>query len=170
MNFAETAKSLLANHGVVRSQPLSDWSGPFPLPKQLQQFYLEVGPVDVIIEAHGNPYFFPYLSKLWSFQAGYRLNGISGERISEWPSKWIVIADEGGDPFIFDGASGRVLFAIHGTGNWDARPLFTDVNIAAACLAAIGAIVVTRAARIWSTIARSSRNFANSHLIAFDNS
>ncbi len=139
---AETAKRMLAIHGEVRSQPASDWTGTFPLPPALERFYREVGPCNVTIKAHGNPYFLPCLTELWTFQTGYRWDGISGEPTKDWSQDWLVIADEGGDPFIFARSSGVVLHAYHGAGQWDAVEMFPDLNTMAACLAQIGAIVL----------------------------
>ena len=65
----ERAKELLAAHGEVRPQPPTDWKGAFPLPAAAERFYQEIGPADVTIEAHGNPYFVPRLGALWDFQA-----------------------------------------------------------------------------------------------------
>jgi hypothetical protein len=142
MVAAEVAKRLLAMHGEVCAQPPSDWKGAFPIPQEIERFYIEVGPTNVTIEAHGNPYFLPSLADLWQFQAGYRWNGLSGEPIEDWPDDWPVIADEGGDPFIFVRSSGVVLHAHHGEGDWDAGEMFPDINTMAACLAQIGAIVL----------------------------
>lgn len=133
---------MVALHGEVRSQPASDWTGAFPIPPAVERFYREVGPLNVTIKAHGNPYFLPSLADLWQFQAGYRWNGLSGEPIEDWPDDWLVVADEGGDPFILDRSSGAVLHAYHGEGEWDAGEMFLDLNAMAACLAQIGAIVL----------------------------
>jgi hypothetical protein len=62
MVTAEVAKRLLALHGEVRPQPSSDWTGPFPIPAAVERFYQEVGPANVTIEAHGNPFFEPIFS------------------------------------------------------------------------------------------------------------
>src|SRR5437867_3587372 len=91
------ARRLLAEHGEIRSQPASDWRGPFPLPPDLAMYYDVVGPVDVTIEGYGNPYFLPSLVKLWDFQAGYRWNGLTGEPIPDWNDDWLVVGDEAGD-------------------------------------------------------------------------
>jgi hypothetical protein len=88
-----------------------------------------------------NPYFFPSLAGLWKFQAGYRWNGLNKEPNDDWNDEWLVVADEGGDPFIFDRTSGAILHAYHGEGEWDAREMFPDLNTMAACLAQVGAIV-----------------------------
>ncbi len=139
---ADTAKRLLALHGRVRPQAASDWTGSFPIPPAVERFYREIGPESGTIKTHGNAYFLPRLSDLWKFQAGYRWNGLSGELISDWDDDWLVVADEGGDPFIFARASGKMLHAYHGEGEWDAGEMFPDLNTMAACLADLGAIVL----------------------------
>jgi hypothetical protein len=140
MVTAETAKRLLALHGEVPPQPASNWTGAFTIPPGVERFYREVGPFNVTIEAHGNPFFLPSLADLWQFQAGYRWNGLSEDPIEDWPDDWLVVADEGGDPFIFVRSSGVVLHAYHGEGEWDAGEMFPDLNAMAACLAQLGAI------------------------------
>src|SRR5688572_30311796 len=97
---AERVKELVGKHGDLRSQPAEEWKGAFPLPQTLARFYRDIGPLDITIEGYGNPYFLPSLTRLWEFQAGYRWDGVTGERISDWDDDWIVVADEGGDPFI----------------------------------------------------------------------
>jgi hypothetical protein len=57
MVTAQTARELLAEHGPVRSQQPTDWTGSFSLPTSLLTFYQEVGPFDVTIEQYGNPFF-----------------------------------------------------------------------------------------------------------------
>lgn len=119
----------------------SNWKGSFPLPAAVEQFYQEVGPTNITIEAHSDLYFLPSLSGLWKFQAGYRWNGMTRKPIEDWNEDWLVIADAGGDPFIFDRSSAAILYAQHGEGEWSAVPLFPDLNTMAACLAELGAIV-----------------------------
>ena len=53
-----------------------------------------------------------------------------------------MVADEAGDPFIFDSSSGKVLLAVHGQGSWDPYPLFPDLRTMAGSLAALGKVVV----------------------------
>lgn len=142
MLTSENAKTLLALHGEVRAQPPSEWKGTFAIPPAVEIFYRDVGPVDVLIEAHGNPFFLPRLARLWDFQAGYRWNGVSGEPIRDWDDDWLVVADQGGDPFIILRSTGAVLFALHGQGDWEAVEMFPDLNTMAACLALLGSIVV----------------------------
>jgi hypothetical protein len=141
MATARTAKKLLASHGEVRPQPSSDWTGSFPIPPAVKRFYQEVGPVDVNIEAHGNGYFLPSLANLWNFQAGYRWNGLDGVLIEDWNDDWLVVAGEGGDPFIFQRTAGTVLHAFCGERAWDASEMFPDLNTMAACLAQIGKLI-----------------------------
>jgi hypothetical protein len=140
---SEEVRALLAMHGPVRAQAESEWKGEFPLPAPVARFYGEVGPVDVRIKGYGDPYVLPALARLWEFQEGYRWNSIDRERLADWDDDWLVIADEGGNPFIFSRASSRVLFAMHGTGSWDLVELFDDIVSMAACLAILGRIVKT---------------------------
>jgi hypothetical protein len=137
-DIATRARVLLTEHGDVRSQPGSDWRGSVPLPAKLADFYERVGPINITIESYGNAYFLPSLGKLWDFQAGYRWNGLTGEPIHDWHDEWIVVADKGGDPFIFNRTSSTVLFAYHGQGVWKPEEWFSDLPTMAACLAEFG--------------------------------
>jgi hypothetical protein len=137
----QQARELLSLHGEVRPQSATEWTGAFFIPPRVEQFYRDVGPVDVTIDMHGNPYFLPRLSELWEFQAGYPWNGLTGETIEDWPEEWLVVAAEAGDPFILSLSHGVILHAYHGEGEWDAGLIFPDLNTMAACLAQLGAVV-----------------------------
>jgi hypothetical protein len=139
---SEEARKLLSRHGNCANQDAADWSGPFELPESLRKFYSEVGPQDICIEGYGNPTTIPSLRALWDRQAGYRWNGLTNEPIDEWPPNWIVVADEGADPYIFDIETARILFAQHGTGEWDADEIYPDINTMAACIATLGCVIL----------------------------
>lgn len=141
-------RPLLAPWGELRPQPASDWQGPMPLPATLADFYAQVGPwgetyhapvgpTGVSLDIGGNPVDIPPLHKLWQRQAGYRWNAVSGERIADWSEQWLVVADQGADPFILDVASGEVWFAFHGAGAWQPRPLAASLESAFGGLATI---------------------------------
>jgi hypothetical protein len=117
--------------------------GTFSLPPCVERFYQEVGPVNITIESYGNPFFLPRLAALWQFQAGYRWHGRTGEPITDWDDDWLVIADEGDDPFIVSRTSGKILHDVHGRGVWEPGELFPDLNTMAACLAYLGVVVVS---------------------------
>jgi hypothetical protein len=138
---AEEARRLISASGTVRLQPPTEWSGPFPIPPEVERFYSEVGPVDVCIESFGNAFFLPSLAKLWEFQAGYRWDGLTGEPVADWQDDWLVVADQGGDPFILSRSSGEVLHDEHGRGEWEPGQLFPDLTTMAACLGLLGAVV-----------------------------
>ncbi len=134
-------RTLLAHWGELRPQPASDWQGTIPLPTPLADFYAQVGPWGETYHAHvgptgvsldigGNPVDIPPLHKLWQLQAGYRWDAVGGERLADWSEHWLVIADQGADPFILDTASGNVLFAFHGAGAWAPTPLATSLETA----------------------------------------
>lgn len=140
MATARLTQQLLSLSGKVRSQPPGDWTGPFPIPPEIERFYREVGPEDVWIESYGNPFFVPSLAGLWGFQAGYRWNGLTGEPITGWQSDWLVVASHGGDPFIFSLSAATVAHAEHGRGTWEPRELFPDLFAMATCLSHLGVI------------------------------
>jgi hypothetical protein len=140
----DAAKEILARalpSAAFRSQPHTDWQGEFPLPEAVAEYFRELGPVDVTINAYGNPYFLPCLSQLWTFQAGYRYHPDTHERFAEWNDDWLVIADEGGDAFIFSRASGLILHAYHGEGVWRPTRLFDSLEEMAMAFAIVGDIV-----------------------------
>ena len=105
------------------------------------EYFAELGPVDVWIEGYGNPYFLPSLSTLWHYQAGYRFHPDTRERSPDWDDDWLVMADEGGDPFIFSRESAIVLHACHGEGVWAPVEMFGCLEEMATSLAIIGDIV-----------------------------
>ena len=133
--------------GPLQAQDENHWQGPFPLPAVVARFYAQVGPLGIEINAKvghagitipGLEVWIPPLQRLWSHQAGYRWHGISGEPIDDWPSNWLVIADHGADPFMLDMDDGRILFAQHGRGHWDADVFLEDLPTLMAALAAAG--------------------------------
>jgi hypothetical protein len=126
---------------VFRPQPRSDWQGEFPLPEPVAEYFAKLGPVDVWIPGYVNSYSLPSLSGLWRFQAGYRYHPDAHARFSEWDDDWLVVADEGGDPFILSRASRAVLHAFHGAGVWEPTALFGDLAEIAATLAIVADIV-----------------------------
>jgi len=141
MTSVSEARSLLSQFGETTYQPLSDWKGPFPLPSAVQRFYETIGPVNVTIPGYGNPYFFPSLAALWNYQAGYKYHPKTGETFDAWKRNWLVIASEGGDPFIFDMETGRICRALHGEGTWKPDEIFPDLASMVASLALIGSVV-----------------------------
>ncbi|RQO59452.1 hypothetical protein DBV14_07020 [Variovorax sp. KBW07] len=150
----EQARAALAPHGELATQTAAEhWRGDIPLPPAIEAFYAQVGPLGEWINDRvghagltvpnvGNPFSIPPLARLWELQAGYRWHGISGERIADWPDHWLVVADQGADPFIFDLRTGAIQFARHGEGTWqDDGPMFADISQMAACLGTIGQFV-----------------------------
>jgi len=142
-------RATFARFGSLQPQSADAWQGPFPLPSALAAFYAHIGPFGETINAAKGPcgitipgleVWIPPLQRLWAYQAGYRWNGNDGEPIGDWPAHWLVIADCGADPFILDIDDGRVLFARHGAGHWDASGFAADVPILMAALAAAGSV------------------------------
>jgi hypothetical protein len=65
------------------------------------------------------------------------------ERFIEWDDDWLVIADEGGDAFIFSRISDVILHAYHGEGRLAAAQMFGTLVEMATTFAIIGDIVVS---------------------------
>ena len=61
----------------------------------------------------------------------------------DWDDDWLVIADEGGDPFILSRESGGVLHAYHGEGGWEPAEMFDSLVEMAMTFAIIGDIVAS---------------------------
>ena len=105
--------------GDLRPQGAGEWRGPFPLPPALAEFYAEVGPLGPVVYEHVGPVGVTIpgtalgraAGQLWVRQAGYRWDGNSGERLTDWPEDWLVIADQHADPLILEMSTGRVLYA-----------------------------------------------------------
>jgi hypothetical protein len=140
--YALAKQSLLIGHpdSVFRAQPVSEWVGPFDIPQPVADYYAELGPVDVHIPGYGNSYFLPSLASLWKFQAGYRYHPETSERFKDWDDDWLVIADEGGDAFIYSRSGATIYHAYHGEGIWSPKPLFASIEHMAACLSLMGEI------------------------------
>lgn len=141
-------KKLLETYGILKPQPYSDWLGDGMLPQAVAQFYSEVGPygriihknvgpIGVNIAAGGNPVYVPPLCKLWDLQGGYRTDGITGERIKNWPNEWLVIASQSGNPFIFNSIDNQVYFDFSGGGGWQPKLLAPTIAIALGGLATL---------------------------------
>lgn len=142
-------RATFARFGPLQAQSAEAWQGPFPLPDVLAGLYAQVGPFGEVINPAKGPsgitipgvdVWVPSLQGLWAYQAGYRWNGVDGEPIADWPAHWLVIADRGADPLILDIDDGRVLFARHGAGRWDADAFVANVPTLMAVLAAAGAV------------------------------
>ena len=71
MISSQRVNSVLRGHGELRSQPASDWTGPIPLPPELERYYREIGPLDVTIDDLGNPYFLPALAAFGTFKPAF---------------------------------------------------------------------------------------------------
>ncbi|BAU12293.1 hypothetical protein LEP3755_28220 [Leptolyngbya sp. NIES-3755] len=124
------------------SQSVEDWCGEFALPAEVERYYLILGAKNVTIDNYGNPFFLPSLSHLWKFQEGYRFHPSSGAKFEDWSDDWLVIADQGGDPFIFSRSSGKILYALHGQGFWQADELFANLEAMVTTIAILGALVI----------------------------
>ncbi len=144
MSVYDQAREILRRTGTrvaLRPQAASDWRGEYPLPAAVAAYYAELGPDDLSIRGYGNDYFLPSLANLWAHQRGYRTHGHTGARLPDWDEDWLVVGDEGGDPFIFSREHGNVLRAFHGEGSWQPELLFRDLAETVTTLAVLGETV-----------------------------
>lgn len=149
MSSFDRIRPLLAPWGSLKPQPAADWEGPFPLPAIIAEFYSEVGPwgdvynqaygpVGLTINTGGNPVEVHPLHKLWARQDGYAWSRNPENKLEDWPEHWLVIAQEGALPFIFDRNDGSVLFHYTGMGHWNAPQRFApDLATALGAIATV---------------------------------
>jgi len=146
MSTYRLAKEIITRvfpHERLVPQSVASWHGEFPLPDEVARYYEELGPEDVTIEGYGNPYFLPSLARLWEVQAGYRFHPNTKERFAEWSDDWLVIAYEGGDPYIYSRSSSIILYALHGQGVWEPDELFSSLEGMVTTFAIIGDVAVS---------------------------
>jgi hypothetical protein len=60
-----------------------------------------------------------------------------------WDDDWLVIADQGGDAFIFSRASSVIFHANHGEGVWEPAQMFDSLVDMVTTFAIIGDIVAS---------------------------
>ena len=143
-----TLRRLLEPFGPLKAQPAADWLGADALPDAVAEFYARVGPlgqthhenagpVGCTLTVGGNPVCIPALRKLWTLQDGYAWSRTPENTFSGWSDDWLVIAEQGGDPFIFERSTGHVLFAFHGAGSWKPRQFAPDLRTAIGALAVV---------------------------------
>ena len=120
--------------GDLRPQGAGEWRGPFPLPPALAEFYAEVGPLGPVVYEHVGPVGVTIPGTALGFAplaavgpAGRLSLGRQQRRASYGLAEdWLVIADQHADPLILEMSTGRVLYALHGAGRWDAQWLAPD--------------------------------------------
>lgn len=145
MSQYDLAKSIFScafPNEIFVSQSADLWQADFLLPDAVAEYYRDFGAFDVSIENYGNPIFLPSLARLWEHQLGYRFHGLTNERLEDWDDDWLVIADQGADPFIYSRGSGKILFDCHGQGEWNPGELFSDLPAMVTSLAILGETVV----------------------------
>jgi hypothetical protein len=141
-------RRLLEPWGELKPQPVADWCGDISLPALIARLYSElgpwgkvhhesVGPIGLSISAGGNPVNVPPLHKLWNAQNGYRFNGSPSKPLPGWQDHWLVVAQEGANPFIFDCHSEKVLFDMAGTGKWQPQEFANDLPTALGAIATV---------------------------------
>jgi len=140
----ELAKNILEKYfpDQYRSQYVGDWQGSFELHNDLIEYYLIIGPLNLSLPAYGNNFYLPQLNHLWDYQKGYRWNSLTGEKLLDWKDEWLVVGDQGADPFILSSTTNTILFDNHGNGIWEPRELFSNIESMVTCLLILSSIVI----------------------------
>ena len=133
--------------GDLRPQGAGEWRGPFPLPPALAEFYAEVGPLGPVVYEHVGPVGVTIpgtalVAPLAAVGPAGRLSlGRQQRRASYGLARGLAghrrPARRSADPEM---STGRVLYALHGAGRWDAQWLAPDLRTLAAVLAAVGGV------------------------------
>lgn len=113
----------LTGHGELLSTPeLATWFNRLPLPLEIPWY--------------GEGMLLRSSPDLENAQFGYRVTA-AGKRDTTWSDSWLVIGDVSGDPVIADTSTTGtpVLYAVHGTGEWNPEPLAPSVPAFARALA-----------------------------------
>ena len=140
-------------------QSIKDWQGPFLLHQDLIEYYAILGPLNINLPGYGNNFYLPKLADLWQYQEGYRWNGLTGEKLSDWKDEWLVVADEGADPFIFSRTTGIVLFDYHGSGIWEPKELFGNIETMVTSLLILASIVKSAGRNLTNEQGRIKEDF-----------
>ncbi|MET0790279.1 MAG: hypothetical protein ABW061_02045 [Polyangiaceae bacterium] len=111
------------------------------LPCELERYYREVGPVELVIDHLETPFFLPALASLWEFQAGYRWDMVTRQAVAAWNDHWLVVAEHGAEPLIFSSQTARISLAHAANGAWIPEDLFADLNEMACCLSFLGSVL-----------------------------
>lgn len=95
------------------------------LPAQYQRFLADFSPIRVVIEGeqHAQGLNLYGAAELIKAQHGYAWNPVAQASIADWPASFLVIADEGADPYCLDLAAisdgdAPIYTAGHGAGAW----------------------------------------------------
>lgn len=106
------------------------------LPEKYLDFLTRFSPLNVFIEsgkfADGLQLF--GAGELLKGQEGYSFNPVTNELLPDWPSEYLVIGNDGGDPYILnllesDGNDAPIYTAQHGMGRWDFNKAFPSFEV-----------------------------------------
>ncbi len=93
------------------------------LPKEYLLFLTCYSPIHVCItkQAFSQGLWLYGADNLIQNQAGYAYHGITQEIFTDWPKEFVVIADDGGDPYCIDinDPKGAIYTSMHGMGQWE---------------------------------------------------
>lgn len=111
---------------VADPRDLAQVTARWTLPSTYVDFLTRFSPIQVTLQ---NRRFMSGLQlygakELVDGQNGYSFNPVTNKVISKWPKHLVVIANDGGNPFVLDlsqsdGAEAPVLTAEHGSGPWN---------------------------------------------------
>lgn len=113
------------------------------IPLALNKFLTENYSLSPEIDIGFELFKFSSPERLIEFQIGYRWHGLTKERLNQWNQDWIVFGNSNADPLIYNTSSGEVLFDRHGSGKWNPRLLFSNLEEMRQCLLSMSEIVTS---------------------------
>ena len=126
--FARNVLSHQYSHEQIKPQAVSNWQGPFPLPRELVRYYKDFGPLDMEWRFLPKPFYFPSLKDLWQYQVGFGFDPRLKKLKRGWQPNWIAIADNGEQTVIYCMKTGHVLIDFEGEDNWVPVLFFPDLE------------------------------------------
>ena len=111
------------------------------IPSELKAFLSDVYPSCSEIDIGFECFRISRPERLAEFQMGYQCHGLTNEKLIGWNENWIVLGSSNADPLIYCISTGEVLFDRHGSGVWNPRPLFTNLNEMFQCFSRISELV-----------------------------
>lgn len=114
--------------GPTDKHVISEIKKPFPLSEKLINWYRKYAPRMGELDFGGNSIQLYEPEELVDLQRNFSHNLQNMQKDPDWKENWIVIADRGLDPFIFDQITEKIYYTWHGQGSIYLRDIAPDLE------------------------------------------